>query len=45
MGVEWYDMIARRNGGYRSNAVFTIDGVSAEQIYEESVFAGHLFTI
>ncbi|HTG72092.1 MAG TPA: class I SAM-dependent methyltransferase [Candidatus Udaeobacter sp.] len=35
MGVEWYDMIARRNGGYRSNAVFTIDGVSAEQIYEE----------
>lgn len=35
MGVEWYDMIARRNGGYRSNAVFTIDGISAEQVFEE----------
>jgi hypothetical protein len=29
MGVEWYDMIARRNGGYRSNALFTISGISA----------------
>lgn len=35
MGVEWYDMIARRNGGYKSNAVFTIKGISAEQIFEE----------
>ncbi|AHV98827.1 class I SAM-dependent methyltransferase [Paenibacillus sabinae] len=35
MGVEWYDMIARRNGGYKSNAVFTIEGISAEQIFEE----------
>lgn len=35
MGVEWYDMIARRNGGYRSNAVYTIEGISAEQIFED----------
>jgi SAM-dependent methyltransferase len=37
MGVEWYDMIARRNGGYRSNAIFTISGISAEQIFEERI--------
>ncbi|KRF13340.1 class I SAM-dependent methyltransferase [Paenibacillus sp. Soil787] len=35
MGVEWYDMIARRNGGYKNNAVYTIEGISAEQIFEE----------
>jgi SAM-dependent methyltransferase len=35
MGVEWYDMIARKNGGFKSNAVFTIEGISAEQIFEE----------
>ncbi|WP_338552706.1 class I SAM-dependent methyltransferase [Paenibacillus sp. KS-LC4] len=34
MGIEWYDMIARRNGGYKNNAVFTIEGVSAEPIFE-----------
>ncbi|KQN98940.1 class I SAM-dependent methyltransferase [Paenibacillus sp. Leaf72] len=35
MGTEWYDMIARRNGGYKNNAIFTIEGISAEQIFEE----------
>jgi len=35
MGIEWYDMIARKNGGYKSNAVFTIEGISAEWIFEE----------
>ncbi|WP_159887362.1 class I SAM-dependent methyltransferase [Paenibacillus puerhi] len=35
MGVEWYDMIARRNGGYKSRAVFIIEGRSAENVYEE----------
>lgn len=35
MGVEWYDMIARRNGGYKSRAIYTIEGRSAEDIYEE----------
>lgn len=37
MGVEWYDLIARRNSGYKSNAVFCVDGVSAEQIFEEKL--------
>ncbi|MFD1775995.1 class I SAM-dependent methyltransferase [Paenibacillus rhizophilus] len=35
MGVEWYDVIARRNGGYKSNAVFTVEGISAEEIFEQ----------
>lgn len=35
MGVEWYDMIARRNGGYKSRAVYTVVGTSAEDIFEE----------
>ncbi|WP_269474680.1 hypothetical protein [Paenibacillus sp. URB8-2] len=34
MGVEWYDVIARRNGGYKSNALFTVEGISAEEIFE-----------
>lgn len=37
MGIDWYDMIARRNGGYRSNAVFTVEGEYAETIYEEEL--------
>jgi SAM-dependent methyltransferase len=37
MGVEWYDMIARRNGGYKNNAVFTVEGISGEQIFEEEL--------
>jgi SAM-dependent methyltransferase len=39
MGVDWYDMIAIRNGGYKSNAVFTIEGISAEQIFEERLIS------
>jgi SAM-dependent methyltransferase len=35
MGVEWYDMIARRNGGYKGRAIFTVEGKSAEDIFEE----------
>jgi SAM-dependent methyltransferase len=34
MGVEWYDMIARRNGGYKSKAIYTTEGISAEEIFE-----------
>lgn len=37
MGVEWYDMIARKNGGYKNDAMFVTDGVSAEQIFEEDL--------
>ncbi|GAB6926222.1 hypothetical protein JCM10914A_02050 [Paenibacillus sp. JCM 10914] len=35
MGIEWYDMIARRNGGYKGRAQFTVVGRSAEEIFEE----------
>ncbi len=35
MGVEWYNQIAIRNGGYKSNAVFITEGISAEQIFEK----------
>lgn len=35
MGMEWYDMIARRNGGYKSNAMYTIEGLSGEDVFEE----------
>jgi SAM-dependent methyltransferase len=28
-------MIARKNGGYKNKAVFTIEGISAEDIFEE----------
>jgi ubiquinone/menaquinone biosynthesis C-methylase UbiE len=35
MSVEWYDMIAKRNGGYKSNAVFTVEGLSGENVFEE----------
>jgi hypothetical protein len=33
MGVDWYNSIAIRNGGYRSNANFKVEGTSAEQIF------------
>lgn len=35
MTIEWYDMIARKNGGYRSNAVFSIEGLSGEAVFED----------
>ncbi|MFG1731144.1 class I SAM-dependent methyltransferase [Paenibacillus sp. 843] len=35
MGIDWYDMIARRNGGYRGRAVCTVVGRSAEEVFEE----------
>ncbi len=35
MSVEWYNLIARRNGGYKSNAVFTVEGISGEQVFKE----------
>lgn len=35
MSIEWYDMIARRNGGYQSNALFTVEGLSGERVFEE----------
>ncbi|WP_458464477.1 class I SAM-dependent methyltransferase [Paenibacillus sp.] len=35
MSMEWYDMIARRNGGYKGRALYTWEGQSAEEIFEE----------
>lgn len=35
MGMEWYDMIALRNGGYKNNATYTVEGVSGEDVFEE----------
>ena len=35
MSSEWYDMIAGRNGGYKSNAVFSVEGLSGETVFEE----------
>lgn len=41
MGVEWYDLIAIKNGGYKSIALFTIEGISAEQIFYEKPRKNH----
>jgi Methylase involved in ubiquinone/menaquinone biosynthesis len=35
MGVDWYDMIARRNGGYKGRSISTTEGISAEVIFEQ----------
>lgn len=35
MGIGWYDMLAKRNGGYRSKAVFLVEGISGEDVFEE----------
>lgn len=35
MGMEWYDMIAKRNGGYRPNAIYILEGLSGEDVFEE----------
>ncbi|KAA2301400.1 class I SAM-dependent methyltransferase, partial [Clostridioides difficile] len=35
MSMEWYDMIAQRNGGYKGRALYTLEGNSAEDIFEE----------
>lgn len=37
MGMDWYDMIAKRNGGYKNNAISTTIGVSSEQVFEENL--------
>lgn len=37
MSKEWYDMIALKNNGYRSNAIFTVEGLSGEDVFESKV--------
>lgn len=35
MGMEWYDMIAKRNCGYKTNAIYTVKGLSGEDVFED----------
>jgi SAM-dependent methyltransferase len=37
MGIEWYDMIAKRNGGYKSDAMFIVEGLSGEDVFEKEL--------
>ncbi|MBU5311124.1 class I SAM-dependent methyltransferase [Tissierella carlieri] len=37
MSIEWYDMIAKRNGGYKSDAIFTVEGISGEDVFEKEL--------
>jgi SAM-dependent methyltransferase len=37
MSVEWYDMIAKRNGGYKSDAIYSVIGLSGETVFEEKL--------
>lgn len=39
MGADWYNSIAIRNGGYRNDAIFKIEGTSAEQIFEQELIS------
>ncbi|MEJ6951789.1 class I SAM-dependent methyltransferase [Natronospora cellulosivora (SeqCode)] len=35
MSMDWYDMIAKRNGGYKSDAICTVEGESGEDEFEK----------
>ncbi|MFD1177836.1 class I SAM-dependent methyltransferase [Paenibacillus puldeungensis] len=39
MGVDWYDMIARRNGGYKGRSIFFTEGISAEEVFEKRLMS------
>lgn len=39
MSKEWYDMIAMKNNGYKSNAIYSIEGLSGEDEFEKRVIA------
>lgn len=34
MSKEWYDQIALKNQGYKSNAIFRVEGLSGETVFE-----------
>ncbi len=38
-GIEWYNYIARRNGGYRVNVPYEVVGESAEDVFEKELTA------
>lgn len=35
MSVEWYNLIAKKNHGYKSNALYKVKGLSGEDVFEE----------
>lgn len=35
MGMDWYNMIALKNGGYKDNAAYIVEGVSGEDVFKE----------
>ena len=37
MSMEWYDIIAKKNGGYKNNATYKVEGVSGESIFEKQL--------
>ena len=37
MSKAWYDMIALKNKGYKSNATYTVEGLSGEDVFEQRV--------
>lgn len=39
MSKAWYDMIALKNKGYKSNASYIIEGLSGEVVFEERVIS------
>lgn len=34
MSKEWYDQIALKNQGYKSNAIYKVEGISGEDVFE-----------
>ncbi len=35
--IDWYNYIAKRNGGYKFNVAYKVEGESAEDIFEEEL--------
>jgi ubiquinone/menaquinone biosynthesis C-methylase UbiE len=35
--IEWYNYIAKRNGGYKVNVPYEIEGTSAEDVFEQEL--------
>ena len=39
MKTDWYNMIAKKKGGYKSNAIYEVEGISGEQVFEDKLIA------
>ncbi|MFW6270043.1 MAG: hypothetical protein ACOC4G_08175 [Bacillota bacterium] len=35
MSIDWSEMIAKRNGGYKNNAFYSVEGKSGEDEFEK----------